>query len=160
MNSFTDKEYMEKLVKVSQDVWRLSRNTLLVNLRFMDAAVSRLPLLATFDIETMMTDGLAVYYHPEYLLRAYKREKNLPTRYYLHMIFHCVFQHFFIDTLIDHTCWNLACDIAVEQVVDELHLSTAMTEDQKQRHEELGEAARTGQIYDCGEFVPLFSGWT
>ena len=137
----------EKIVKLSQDILNLSRNTLLVNLRFMDVAVSSLTCIPTFDIDTMMVDGSAIYYHPVHLLKIYKRGKNLPTRYYLHMILHCVFQHFFIDTLLDQDCWNLACDIAVEAVIDELNISAVMTEDQEEKRAEIS------KIRECVKYM-------
>ena len=49
-------EKQEKLNKLAKDVLILSRNTLLVNLRFLDAALSQFEL---FPIEesSLLTDG-------------------------------------------------------------------------------------------------------
>lgn len=41
--------------------------------------------------------------------KPYRRKgKNKPVRQYLHMVLHCVFQHFWVITLVDQKYWNLA----------------------------------------------------
>ena len=110
----------QRLDQLAQDVLRLSRNTLLVNLRFLDAALSQF----TYDPAPglLATDGQHIYYDARALLQGYRREKERPVRDYLHMVLHCVFRHNFVDTLVDHTCWDLACDMAVEAIISELDL--------------------------------------
>ena len=49
-------EKYEKLNQLAKDILILSRNTLLVNLRFLDAALSRLELFPV-DSSTLLTDG-------------------------------------------------------------------------------------------------------
>ena len=46
-------------------------------------------------------------------------------RDYLHIVLHCVFRHLFAGGDLDRRCWDLACDIAVESAIDELHLESA-----------------------------------
>ena len=55
-------------------------------------------------------------------------------RDYLHMVLHCVFRHNLLaGVLLDQDCWDLACDIAVESVIQELNLScTAASRQSKQ----------------------------
>ena len=45
-------------------------------------------------------------------------------RDYLHMVLHCVFRHNFVNTLLDLNCWDLACDMAVEAIINELNLQS------------------------------------
>ncbi len=116
---------MDNMEQLARDILRLSRNTLLVNLRFLDMALSRLkeesaPL--PLPGGCMGTDGKTLYFHPLSLLKSFKAERNALNRDYLHGIFHCVFAHPFVNTLVHQTCWNLACDIAVENAVNELNL--------------------------------------
>lgn len=113
----------EKLNKLARDVLLLSRNTLLVNLRFLDMALSRIRLQQAEGF-TMMTDGEILAYDPEYILQQYKEEKELPVRDYLHVVFHCVFRHMFIPSLMNEDYWDLACDIAVETAINELDLKS------------------------------------
>lgn len=102
----------------------LSRNTLLVNLRFLDAALSRLELLPADGI-SLASDGQHVVYDPRHILKRYKAAKEIPVRDYLHVLLHCVFRHMYVHTLVDHVCWDLACDVAVEGVIAELGLKSA-----------------------------------
>ena len=101
----------------------MSRNSLVVNLRFMDTALGRL-IFAPMGSEKTSTDGEYFYYDPMHILREYRREKEYPVRQYLHAIFHCIYRHMFIGTLVNERYWNLACDIAVENSINGLELDT------------------------------------
>ena len=117
-------EQLEKRNKLAAEVLRLSRNTLLLNLRFMDAALHQLRPYPMEDI-TLATEGNWLLYSPAHVLRCYKSAREIPVRDYLHVIFHCVFRHMYVHTLVDRTCWDLACDIAVEYTISELGLKAA-----------------------------------
>ena len=97
----------------------LCRNTLAVNLRFLDNAINMLPLKPSIITETIATNGRYIFYDESYVLKSYKSGYNL-TRAYLHMILHCVFRHNIVGTLVDTLRWNLACDIAAENIINEL----------------------------------------
>lgn len=99
---------------------KLARNTLLVNLRFLDMALSQFDFVL-FD-GSIAVDGSHIYYDPSWVLRRYKSEKQVIVRDYLHMVFHCVFHHAFANTLLDTDAWDLACDIAAENAINELNL--------------------------------------
>lgn len=132
-------EKLQKLVDLSGDIMRLGRNTLLVNLRFMDAALSRLTQVAVYEgmvIQseegeqgalfsgcTMATDGQFLAYSPAFVLNGYREERQRPARDILHCVMHCVFRHMYIHSLVDRRCWDLACDIAVENAIAELNLA-------------------------------------
>ena len=51
------------------------------------------------------------------VLRCYKTDRRIPVRDCLHIIFHCIYRHMFVHTLVDHVAWDLACDIAVEACI-------------------------------------------
>ena len=110
MNNVEEKNL--KLIKLSKDVLFLSRNTLLVNMRFLDMALSQLPYVVANT--TICTDGKYLYYDPTYILSLYKKEKENITRGYLHIIMHCIFRHMYVDSLVNKELWDLSCDIAVE----------------------------------------------
>lgn len=117
-------EQMEKLNRLALDVLILSRNTLLVNLRFLDMALSRLNYHPIED-DTLLTDGQHLLYDPKYVLRRYKTAKEIPVRDYLHVVMHCVFRHMFMNPTLNRVYWDLACDIAVENMITELNLKSA-----------------------------------
>ena len=67
-------EQQKRMDKLAQDVLQLSRNTLLVNLRFLDAALAQLKLLV-LDTVSLATDGEYLVYAPKHILRRYKEQK-------------------------------------------------------------------------------------
>lgn len=135
LNKYMD-SITQKVLTLSEDVIKLARNSLVVNLRFMDKSISMLKPLAIPLLGGVSVDGESIGFDPIFVLSSYKRAKELPVRQYLHMVFHCVFQHAFVNSLVNEKLWNLACDIAVENMINELNLScVAMSHSLKQRQE-------------------------
>ena len=125
-------ERYNRLAVLAGDVLRLTRNTLLLNLRFLDSALSRLDYEPNPMIE-FATDGESLIFNPGYVLQRFVTESEAVTRDYLHAVFHCVFRHMFIDSLVDRECWNLACDIAVEYSLSQLDLKPIQTEREEEQ---------------------------
>lgn len=125
-------ETTEKLNKLAQDVLLLSRNTLLVNLRFLDMALSQFDLVPVPE-STLLTDGQHIFYNPKHVLFCYKTQKEICVRDYLHIVIHCVFRHMYMDPGLNRVYWDLACDIAVENVISELGLKAAASAREKQQ---------------------------
>ena len=65
----------EQLQRLARDVLVLSRNTLLVNLRFLDMALSQFTYHEIED-NTLLTDGKYLLYDPKHILRCYKSAKE------------------------------------------------------------------------------------
>ena len=124
-----------KIDRLGREVVTLARNTLQVNLRFLDSAIGSLRLQQYHG--TMATDGETLYYDPVYVLKRYKECRENPARDYLHEIFHCVFHHAFVGPEMDQGLWNLACDIAVENAITELHLSCTEADREKKQQEDI-----------------------
>ena len=131
-------ERNEKLNKLAKDVLILSRNTLLVNLRFLDRAISSLELYP-IEKSSLMTDGQYILYNPEHIIGLYKLAKEIPARDYLHIIMHCVFRHMYMNPTLDRTYWDLACDIAVENVITELGIRATSAAREKQQEKYINE---------------------
>ena len=131
-------ERNEKLNKLAKDVLILSRNTLLVNLRFLDRAISSLELYP-IEKSSLMTDGQHILYNPEHIIGLYKLAKEIPARDYLHIIMHCVFRHMYMNPTLDRTYWDLACDIAVENVITELGIRATSAAREKQQEKYINE---------------------
>lgn len=125
----------EKVNSVAREILVLSRNTLLVNLHFLDMALSRLEL-KPIQSSTILTNGVYILYNPLYVLETYKNAKEIPVRNYLHMVMHCVFRHMYVEPSIDRAFWDVACDIAVENVIIDLGLkaTTSMREAQQEAY--------------------------
>lgn len=106
-------EIQKKKEKIAVEILNIARSTLLVNMRFLSAALMKLELEPYQG--TIATDAKKGYYDPDYVISLYKNGKEETVRAYLHLILHCLFRHPF--SLADRRFWNLACDIAVEAII-------------------------------------------
>ena len=100
-----------------------ARNTLMINMRFLDMALYRL-MLTPSEQSAFATDGRHIYFNYRTVIGAYKSEPSNLARSYFHMVLHCIFRHPFISPLIDQTAWDFACDVAVEHAINELGLES------------------------------------
>ncbi|MCB7318878.1 vWA domain-containing protein [Lacrimispora sp. 210928-DFI.3.58] len=123
MTDPTRKRQLEELDEVTLCTRILcqARNELYVNMRFLDVALSSLGFEADWGRQGLATDGAVIYYGPEHLLRLYKKGRVLVNRAYLHILFHCLFCHLYTRKGRDKEYWDLACDIAMESVIDGLY---------------------------------------
>lgn len=111
---------MQRADQLSRQVISYARNTLFVHLRFMENALSRL-VFVPYD-GTIATDMCRLYYNSQFILPDFQKNDKTLTHRYLHIILHCIFRHAYVGPAIRRPVWNLACDIAVEQMIQELHL--------------------------------------
>lgn len=98
-----------------------ARNELYVNMHFLDVALSSLGFEADWSRRGLAVDGVVIYYGPDYLMGLYKRGRVLVNRACLHMLMHCLFCHMYIRKGRDKRYWDLACDIAMEWIIDGLY---------------------------------------
>lgn len=115
-------------VEICHDILTNSRNELYLNFRYLDAALSGLGFEADRSARGVGTDGFVIYYQPEHLMSIYKRGRVLVNRAYMHMLLHCLFDHMDNRAYLNiHSTraqkraaeyWNLACDAAVESIID------------------------------------------
>ena len=122
MEKLTEKQ--KKMQELALEILKLSRNSLLVNLRFLDEALHRLQL-EPVDRSTFLTDGETLFFCPGHVLECYRREQEIPVRDLMHVVLHCVFRHMWMDPSLNRPYWDLACDIAVENVIRELEIADA-----------------------------------
>ena len=130
----SDKERLQKAEEIARQIWKLSRDKLLVNLRFLDRALSSLNFRAQYGLAGISCDGKTVFYDPLYVLEQYKKEQNSITRVYLHLLMHCIFSHSYHYGKLEQDKWDLAVDVAVENAILELGLSgLETTRDEKEK---------------------------
>lgn len=97
------------------------RSELYLNMRFLDVALSSLRLEPSMELGRVATDGRVFRYNLEYLMDRYRLGNVWVNRCYLHSTFHCLFGHIWNPRgAQDRQLWDLACDIAVESVIDSL----------------------------------------
>lgn len=136
MADAVEKDKLKKAVELSGSIWRLARDRIVINLRFLDAALSGLTFEARYGMEGVSCDGRKIYYDPVYVLHQYKREPNGITRTLLHILMHCIFSHSYRYNKVEQELWDIAVDMAVENAVLELRLSgMELSRDEKRREE-------------------------
>ena len=118
----------EKISKLAGQILQLSHDDILIHLRFFDTALSRLTWKEQPGTGCIATDGSICYYDPVYLLKTYQEEPKAVTRIYLHLLLHCIFSHGFQYNKLEPENWDLAADIAVENVILDMHLPSVTLE--------------------------------
>lgn len=115
-----DKEILIKKINICGRILGASRSSLYFAMRFMDTALCAFEHKADEGNHFAGTDGDCIYFYPDYLMERYEQEPKLVNRLYLHMTLHCIYRHIFRLGSRQVRLWNLACDIAVESVIDGL----------------------------------------
>ena len=110
----------DKLNDLGQQILRMSRNELYLKMRFLDVALSSYYFVMDEGIETIGTDGLAIYFQPRYVGGLFREDRVLMNRCYLHMVIHGIFRHMIRRRGRDRVLYDLACDIAAEAMIDKL----------------------------------------
>lgn len=114
--------------RIASQILTLTRNGLFVSLRFLDLALCQFEYISTEKIEGIATTGQHIVYNSRYIIESYMRDRQALSRDYLHMVLHCVFRHPFVSENLHQEYWNLAADIAVETIIDELDLKQTATQ--------------------------------
>lgn len=113
-------EQTARLDALGKEILRMSRNELYLKMRYLDVALSSLRFGMDGEIGSIGTDGQVLYFHPGWLGGMYQKDRRLVNRAYLHIILHCLFGHLYLRGNQDPVFWDLACNIAVESIIDSL----------------------------------------
>ena len=132
-----DKILWEKRTDLGVRIWINCRNELYQYFPYMDGAFASLPYQAVSE-DKIGTDGNFLYFSPVSLMKQYQRSPEQVCRGYLHILLHCLYGHpWSQEGTLDEgkkRYWNLACDMAVEAVIEkELGIPKHMTEDEIKR---------------------------
>lgn len=121
-------ENAEKISSLAGQVIALAHDDILMHLRFFDMPLARLRPGERQGIDCCATDGATFFYDPRYVLKCYRKDPCYITRVYLHTLLHCIFSHSFQYDRMEEEEWDLAADIAVENIILELGLPGAALE--------------------------------
>ena len=125
-------DLFEKARPLAEKVMNYSKDNILVNMRFLDMALSALVPEPKEGISGFVSDGAKIYYNPVFLLKKYKEEPAFAVRMYLHILFHMIFYHSFRFDKVDRKAWSLSADLAVEAAILELEMpGTALKKDEE-----------------------------
>ena len=104
--------------RMAGEVLAVTRSDLYLDFRYFGAALSALAPAAEPACRVLATDGVSLFYEPAALLRLYQQNPKYLARLVLHDLLHCIFRHLWLAAGRDPELWGLACDIAVENVID------------------------------------------
>lgn len=93
------------------------RNELYSLFPYLDGAFASLPGHPSADAATVGTDGETLLFCPSYLISVFAADPAILRRGYLHLLLHCLYLHPFRRDGQPVRRWNLACDMAVEQIL-------------------------------------------
>ena len=106
---------------IGQDILFAARNELYMNLPYLDVALCSLRFQPGGGVTlSLATDGETLYYDGAFLAERYLRSRTAVNRAYLHVLLHCMLRHIFKKRGKAPELWDLACDAAVESILDEL----------------------------------------
>lgn len=109
------------LSAIGGEILYTARNELYMNLPYLDVALCALRFQPGGGVTvSLATDGETLYYDGNWLADRYLRSRIYTNRAYLHVILHCMLRHLAKKRGKAPELWDLACDAAVESVLDEL----------------------------------------
>ena len=115
-------ETKKDLSAIGQDILFTARNELYMNLPYLDVALCALRFLPGGGMTvSLATDGENLYYDGSWLADRYLRSRVRVNRAYLHVLLHCMLRHLAKKRGKAPELWDLACDVAVESILDGLH---------------------------------------
>ncbi|MBR1873910.1 MAG: metallopeptidase [Eubacterium sp.] len=113
----------------SQTVWEektaikaidIAACDLLKELRYMGGAIFAFQYKPDNRLVLPATDGELYCYAPKRILDIFENNYSYLLRAYLHSVLHCMFMHPWLRGDRDRRLWNIACDIAVEYIIDRM----------------------------------------
>jgi len=121
MSVQTDENRIKEIKTLAGNVLELARDEILMSFRFLDRSLMELKTEMRPGIEGVSSSDSVMYYDPVYILKASQRDFKYPARILFHVLLHHIFAHPFTGERTDAVLWDLACDIAVESVIADLH---------------------------------------
>ena len=94
------------------------RDELCIDFPYLERALSALSPEGKDNVNAFATDGIYLYYPPAHYLKVFEENELFLRRAYLHTVFHCLYAHPWQRGGREENRWNLACDIAVEYIID------------------------------------------
>ncbi len=123
-----------KALDYANRIMRLARDSITVKYRFFDNALAKYKLSFEEGLGCYIADGEYLRIDPVKLVTDYAEEAGFGIRLYLHVMLHGIFLHAFRYDKPNEEYWNMACDIAVENIVLEMQVNGAeSTRDDEQR---------------------------
>lgn len=97
------------------------KDELCIDLPYMERALAALTPEGQENLSAFATEGIHLYFPPAHYLKLFEENELFLRRAYLHTVLHCLYAHLWQRGDREEHLWNLACDIAVESVIDSLN---------------------------------------
>ncbi|MCI9377832.1 MAG: metallopeptidase [Eubacterium sp.] len=110
--------------EMAEKIFTFIRHELYLDLRFLEPALLALTLRPANGLLTFAADGRYLYVSLDWLIQTFRKNTPFLDRAYLHTVFHCMFRHLWLGGGREKQIWHIACDIAVERVIDSLDKSS------------------------------------
>lgn len=111
----------KNLTAVGRDILLAGRAQLGVAMPYLSGPLCALvPAPGDTVTTSAATDGETLYYNASFLAAGFMKSERFSPRLNLHMTLHCLFRHLAKRRGRDAALWDLACDAAVESVIDSL----------------------------------------
>ncbi len=122
MNPILEEEKRRlKRLDICYDILKYAKNELYLRMRFLDVALNSLAPVPEPSVSGVAVDGRRLLFLPEALVAMYKESRVTVNRAVLHMLFHCLFAHIWSREEREELCWQIACDVTVEHILDTLY---------------------------------------
>ncbi len=125
----------DELIQISDEIFQNVISQLTLNLRFMDIALNRYTFVP--DGTDFRCDGKFFHYSPIALIKMFQNRPNAVTRGYFHVVLHSIFQHLYFAGQRKMSLWDLAGDMAVENVILDLDLDCMVLDNDDKKRKEL-----------------------
>lgn len=136
-----------ELEDMADELMRLARDTITVRFRFFDAPLHRLKVDYWHGLGGVCMRGETLSIDPAFLLKKYIDEPGIVVRLYLHVLMHMIFFHPFQYDKMQENYWNLATDLAVENIIQEMNFApAALSVDGQQADKLYALKKRVGQL--------------
>lgn len=136
---------------IARKILNLTQEEIIASMPYLNRAMLRMPVIFTAGEDekgpgvSFGTDGMQIYALASIVTQMYEQDLSEVIRLYLHTIMHCLFTHMFAYEKLEGQVWDLAADLAVENVILQLHYKKAETQGDDMRRsmlEELGEKTK------------------
>ena len=136
-NEHKDRE-LNKDVILAEKIIAAAQDKIVANMRFMDSAVFALKKVPVLQKQSVfMVDGTTLYYSSDEIFSKMKQGLSVITHDYMHVLLHCIFKHYYVAERVNRMYWDLAADIAVEEMIESLGASCFRTSQSSERRDEL-----------------------
>ncbi len=124
----------DKINEYAGRIIRLSMDTISVRLRFFSPALVKVEPAERPGFGGYMYDGQKLYYDPALMLKDYMEEPAYVIRLILHALLHGILMHPYRYDRTEEEYWNIACDIAVENIILSLDIpDISLSRDSEER---------------------------